>query len=255
MSIYENIFDSVRTGTINDVMYFFEKKNVDINNKNENGETPLFLAVQYGKIDIFKTLVKAGADVNIKTYDGRSILGTAEYNGYAEIVKIITNGKRDLTDDELKNAMKASACGSKHCMNNDLINGIKEFSEAIRLDPNNANHYLNRGMIYIQSGQQFEFGIKDLTEAIKLEPYNAASYRTRGMVYCQTRQLDKGINDLCKAIELDPNDWYSYMSRGTIYKELHQYDKAKQDLEKVLCLNVQDKTTLLYANNMLAEIG
>ena len=45
----------------------------------------------YGKTELVKLLLTAGADVNIKNNDGDTALIWASYNGYTEIVKLLEN--------------------------------------------------------------------------------------------------------------------------------------------------------------------
>ena len=45
-----------------------------MNIANEHGETPLFVASEYGMIDAVKTLLEANADVNIANNHGKTSL-------------------------------------------------------------------------------------------------------------------------------------------------------------------------------------
>jgi len=72
------------------------------------------------------------------------------------------------------------------------------YTEAIRLDPNYALVYNNRGWAYSWKGED-DKAIKDLTEAIRLKPDFADAYGNRGMVYERKGDLDKA-----KSLGLDP---------------------------------------------------
>jgi len=44
---FTNIFEAVRKGTVEDVQYFIEQQCVDVNAKDNSGNTPLHIAVQH----------------------------------------------------------------------------------------------------------------------------------------------------------------------------------------------------------------
>lgn len=53
---------------------FFVANDIDINNQNKNGETPLHLAAKSGDVELLKYLIlKCNADVNIKNNLGDSV--------------------------------------------------------------------------------------------------------------------------------------------------------------------------------------
>ena len=64
-----------------------------------------------------------------------------------------------------------------------LRSGIRrvmdDFTEAIRLDPNNAQAYLSRANCYVWA-KDFDKAISDMSEAIRLDP-NASTYYQRGL--------------------------------------------------------------------------
>lgn len=56
---------------------------------------------------------------------------------------------------------------------------IDDFTEAIRLDPNNAQAYLSRASCY-EWAENFDEAISDMSEAIRLDP-DASAYYQRGL--------------------------------------------------------------------------
>jgi len=81
---------------------------------------------------------------------------------------------------------------------------IESYSEAIRLDPNNASAYLYRGGMYFWK-KQYELAIKDCTESIRLDPNNAQVYYYRGEIYYRKKDYDLAIKDYNEAIRLRPD--------------------------------------------------
>jgi len=165
--------------------------------------------------------------------------------------------------------LAAFECGKKEHENKDddlELNGgrntdktfeknIEKYTEAIRLDPNDAIAYFNRGGIYYFE-DQYDKAIDDYTEAIRLDPDFARAYYVRGIAYQDKRQFNRSINDLTEAIRLGLNlynniestqqddlaevTWLvskAYTFRGYAYKMIDQHDKAINDFTEVIRLS------------------
>ena len=65
---------------------------------------------------------------------------------------------------------------------------IADYTEAIRLDPKNANAYSNRGYAYSDKGDT-DRAIADFTEAIRLDPKFAIAYNNRGLAYGEKAKM------------------------------------------------------------------
>ncbi len=73
---------------------------------------------------------------------------------------------------------KGKACYEKK----DYDAAIIAFSEAIRLNPRNAEAYCNRGVVYCDRGEH-DRAIADCTEAIQLDSKYPDGYYERGVAY------------------------------------------------------------------------
>ena len=69
---------------------------------------------------------------------------------------------------------------------------IALMDEAIRLDPENADAWNNRGSAKSKLGQHIE-AIKDLDKAIELDKNNAAAWSNRGLSKTHLDQLEDAI--------------------------------------------------------------
>jgi tetratricopeptide (TPR) repeat protein len=79
--------------------------------------------------------------------------------------------------------------------------------------------------------------IADINKAIKINPEYAIAYRNRGFAYYNKGLYDQAIADYSKAIEIDPEYADAYINRGYTYFEKGFYDKAIDDYNKTLELN------------------
>ena len=72
---------------------------------------------------------------------------------------------------------------------------------------------------------RFEAAIADFTEAIRLKPDFALAYCNRGLTNVQLGRYDDALADYSVAIGEDPNLTYCYFNRGNLYLTLGDYEK------------------------------
>ena len=129
---------------------------------------------------------------------------------------------------------------------------LLDYDAAIRLDPNDANAYLNRGYNKIQLGQH-SAAILDYDAAIRLDPNDAKAYFNRGYAKAQLGQHYSAIADYDAAIRLDPNYANAYFNRGYAKGELGRYPAAILDYDAAIRLDPNYAKALCQSGNMLRE--
>ena len=80
---------------------------------------------------------------------------------------------------------------------------IKDFNEAIRINPTAAAHFVGRASTYMYK-QMFQPAIADFTVAIKLSPGDEYTYLHRGIAYHSVNEPDKAIDDYTEANKINP---------------------------------------------------
>lgn len=113
---------------------------------------------------------------------------------------------------------------------------IDHFTDEIRDDPRHADHYVNRGLVWLETGEN-SIAIKDFNEAIRLDPKNDVPYQNRGRAWSRKGEYDKAIADFTEAIRLDPKDAASYKNRGAVWRDKKEYGKAIADLDEAIRLD------------------
>jgi tetratricopeptide (TPR) repeat protein len=126
---------------------------------------------------------------------------------------------------------------------------IEDFDEAIKLNPNYADVYRDRGLAYYYL-KQYERAIEDYNKALELNPEYTLAYNNRGIAYRELKQYEKAIEDYNKALELNPEYASAYNNRGIAFRNLKQYEKAIEDYNKAIELNPE--YALAYNNRGLA---
>ena len=127
---------------------------------------------------------------------------------------------------------------------------IQDFDQAIWLDPKYVRAYYNRGTTYSNLGQP-ERAIEDFNEAIRLNPNDANIYYTRAVAYGNLVQTRKAIEDYDQAIRLNPRLAEAYSNRGNSYVELGQPQRALEDLDKAI--RVDPGNADAYVNRALTH--
>jgi tetratricopeptide (TPR) repeat protein len=120
---------------------------------------------------------------------------------------------------------------------------VTRLTEALRLDPDYFDAYLERSRVYFALGQ-FENAIRDHSQAIRLNPDYAPAFNSRGRANHRLKQYQDAIKDYDQAIQLKPNYTEAYCRRADAYFELKQNERAVSDYDEVLRLNPNDADVL-----------
>ena len=180
--------------------------------------------------------------------------------------------------------MTGSNCGSKHYFNKGLENSemanydlaVRDFSEAIALDPGNAEAYRNRGKAVLHGGfiplmpymkrKDYRNAIADFSHAIVLNPRNAAAYLDKGMAFLWRgehsllHRWGKGdyrnaIADFSHAIDFGRSDAKSFCLRGIAYSVLREYKLAVADLSRTIILDPRCAAAYFWRGFCSANLG
>uniref|UniRef100_A0A914CHA7 Uncharacterized protein n=1 Tax=Acrobeloides nanus TaxID=290746 RepID=A0A914CHA7_9BILA len=84
--------DTELTGGYLDVVQWLVEHGADVNVKSNNGETVLHSAAQWGSLAVVQWLVEHGADVNVKSNDGRTVLHSAAQGSLDVVQWLVEHG-------------------------------------------------------------------------------------------------------------------------------------------------------------------
>ena len=131
---------------------------------------------------------------------------------------------------------------------------IADYTQGIRLKPNNAFAYVVRGNAKVQLGQYFA-AIADYDTAIRLKPNDAFAYFLRGRAKEQLGQYFAAIADYDTAIRLKPNDAFAYVVRGNAKVQLGQYFAAIADYDTAIRLQPDYAVAYLSRGRAKEQLG
>lgn len=117
----------------------------------------------------------------------------------------------------------------------DRAGALAAFSEAIRINPDNAGARNERARIYRLTGK-YQAALDDLTYVLSLYPDQADVYVARGTVYAEMGDQSAAIRDFTRALELRPQFAAVYEARAHAYDALGDLDAACADYAAFLRL-------------------
>jgi tetratricopeptide (TPR) repeat protein len=131
---------------------------------------------------------------------------------------------------------------------------IDEFSALIKLDPENADAYKNRGVSYMKL-KKFDMAIKDFQKAEKIFPELKGLYSNLGVAWYYKKNYEKAIENYDTAISMNPGNYVAYFNRALCLAELDRTDRALEDLDKTLELNPDFYWAICYKADLLNLTG
>jgi tetratricopeptide (TPR) repeat protein len=126
--------------------------------------------------------------------------------------------------------------GTARYWKRDYDGAINDTTEAIRLQPANADAYIGRGRTRDSKGDD-DGAINDYTEGLRLQPDNMVAYCIRGAARNSKGDYDGAINDYTEAIRLQPDSAEAYTFRGFVFQAKGNMEAAQRDLAEAARLD------------------
>jgi tetratricopeptide (TPR) repeat protein len=177
---------------------------------------------------------------------------------YLSIVALLVMVSVFLTACGLSEAETKYNSGTDKFNKKDIDGALADFNEAIRLDPNLAVAYMNRGAVYLSKGD-YDKGIEDSTKALDLKlsrtEDQATAYSNRGAAYAAKGDHAKALADAEEAIKIKSDHASGYLVRGLAKAQMTPQDKdgAIADLKKVIELS-KDSSEGQAAQQLLTQL-
>jgi tetratricopeptide (TPR) repeat protein len=125
--------------------------------------------------------------------------------------------------------------GNVYARKNQRDKSTRDYSEAIRLNPNLEQAYCNRAIDYMAAGNMNK-ALADLTEAIRINPKFAEAYSRRSVALMQLKRGNEALADAQTAVTLRPESSEAYLFRGRLRLARHEFAEARADFERTFQL-------------------
>jgi tetratricopeptide (TPR) repeat protein len=134
-------------------------------------------------------------------------------------------------DDDLRHvAAQHFAQGNTLDERGDRDGAIKEWQEAIDIDPDLAAAHFNLGIAYADEDET-ELAIHELREALRLEPFDVQARRELADLYLEQDRLEDAVHQLHQALTVAPSDGETAHQLAAAYLDHEMWDQASGALE------------------------
>ena len=125
---------------------------------------------------------------------------------------------------------------------NDISSAILDYDKLISINPNNEEFYLNRGYLKHISNKRDE-ALKDYDMALKINPNYAFAHNNRGVVLHELGRNSESLTALDTAIKINPNYADAYYNRGNLKTRNNNNQEALEDFNTAISLNPSDSAS------------
>lgn len=115
-----------------------------------------------------------------------------------------------------------------------ITEALQDYSQCIRLLPNQANHYNSRGRLYFNTKNNRDtllLALKDYNKAVELEPNNGEYLINRCAAHARLGNLEQALADVNKGLSLKPDHVSGYINRFVLNSQLGNYENALKDIQ------------------------
>jgi protein O-mannosyl-transferase len=157
---------------------------------------------------------------------------TRQQIGYWRDTEALFRHAREVTKN---NYAVPANLGIVYSRRGQLDEAIREYREALRLNPFYALAHYNLGNALFQKGQVDE-AIQHYQESIRLLPMYVEPYNNLGLALAQKGQTDEAIRQFKQAVHLKPDDADVHYNLGAALGRRGQLDEAIRHYEEALRL-------------------
>jgi tetratricopeptide (TPR) repeat protein len=186
--------------------------------------------------------------------------------------------------DDVKQLAKALIL--RAAMSKDKDQQLADFDAAVKADPENADAWQGRALIYLERGEsekaiadleklvekeadnpaaigalaealtnmkKYDEAIKYCDKVIELAPRSTLGYSLRARVHILKDDLKSGLSDLSEALKINPNDLPALLMRSRLYAADKKDEEAKADVEKALRISPDLPQAILMRSMLAAQ--
>lgn len=113
---------------------------------------------------------------------------------------------------------------------------LMDYGMCLQFSPKNAKAFFNRALVK-NSLNYSKSAIEDYSKSIQINPNQPDAYNNRGRIKNLLKDYNSAISDFDKSIELDPKNYMPHFNRGISNFSLDHNASALQDLDKAIVLN------------------
>lgn len=126
--------------------------------------------------------------------------------------------------------------GLKKLSQSDYAAALKDFKQALRIEPNFIEAYLCQCLVYYYQGN-YQEAIASCNQVLQINPKNVDAYNNRGLNRCAMGEYKEAIADFNQVLEIDPYHAKAFLNRGYSRMQLDDNWSAIEDFDQALRLD------------------
>jgi tetratricopeptide (TPR) repeat protein len=128
--------------------------------------------------------------------------------------------------------------GNAHRARGEWQEALREYREAVRLNPADAMFHCNLASMLAQAGKPEE-AAREYDEALRLDPHDYETWFNRGNLLAGQGRGAEAAASFQRAIEVEPDRPEGYANLASLYWEGHQWEEAIASYESALARHLQ----------------
>lgn len=113
---------------------------------------------------------------------------------------------------------------------------LKDFKQALRIDPNFIDAYLCQSLVYYYQ-EDYQEAIASCNQVLQINPQNVDAYNNRGLNRCAMGEYKEAIADFNQVLQIDPYHAKAFLNRGYSRLQLDDNWAAIEDFDQALRLD------------------
>lgn len=158
------------------------------------------------------------------------------------------------TVDQVNGVVPLLAHADFLSQNDRYDDALVAYREAIRLNPNLPQAYLNRGITYFGK-HEYDLALEDLNKALSLDLGFPQAYHARASLLNARKEFDRALDDIDSALRINPDDSEAFQIRGDVWHSKGAFASAIADYTRAIALDPYNAQA--YANRaaIYAKVG
>jgi tetratricopeptide (TPR) repeat protein/tRNA A-37 threonylcarbamoyl transferase component Bud32 len=126
--------------------------------------------------------------------------------------------------------------GTIHLRRKEYARALRDYDAALAHDADYVEAHANRGQAYLGLNK-LDQALKDFDRAIKLNPDYAPAYAERAEARRRQKRFPEAIQDYTRLLALEANKAPIYLKRAAVYRALNRTQEALKDCDQALALD------------------
>jgi tetratricopeptide (TPR) repeat protein len=144
--------------------------------------------------------------------------------------------------------------GVGHSRMSDSERALADWNQALTIAPEDPEPHFCRGVDFLRRGL-FDDAVRSCKAAIEKNPGLSRAHRLIGMVYERQGDVERAIEQYDRAIDVDADDARAYSSRAAAYFTRAEYERAIRDAERAIDIDSGLSSAYVVRGHGLAALG